>query len=152
MLRLWFTPNRMFNNSLLNLQPNFSIINQKSIIMNPIDGKSNILQAFYSSFKMNEQETKDNPVDKIEFSNTSKAFAKLDNFLNLGKRDRLDVSDLNDSEKKEFLKMLATLLQKGIVGYEVLEVNGKPEKHYIVNQIGDQRIYGAKLYKKKGSY
>ena len=120
--------------------------------MNPIDGKSNILQAFYSSFKMNEQETKDNPVDKIEFSNTSKAFAKLDNFLNLGKRDRLDVSDLNDSEKKEFLKMLATLLQKGIVGYEVLEVNGKPEKHYIVNQIGDQRIYGAKLYKKKGYY
>ncbi len=152
MLRLWFTPNRMFNNSLLNLQPNFSIINQKRIIMNPIDGKSNILQAFYSSFKMNEQETKDNPVDKIEFSNTSKAFAKLDNFLNLGKRDRLDVSDLNDSEKKEFLKMLATLLQKGIVGYEVLEVNGKPEKHYIVNQIGDQRIYGAKLYKKKGYY
>ncbi|GEM_PF-958521 len=153
MLRLWFTPNRMFNLSALNLPCKFSIINQKKVlIMNPVSGKSNILQAFYSSFKKNEQETKENPVDTIEFSDTSKAFAKLDNFLNLGKRDRLDITDLNDSEKKEFLKMLATLLQKGIVGYEVLEVNGKPEKHYIVNQIGDQRIYGAKQYKKKGYY
>lgn len=153
MLRLWFTPNRMFNLSALNLPRKFSIINQKKVlIMNPVSGKSNILQAFYSSFKKNEQETKENPVDKFEFSDTSKAFAKLDNFLNLGKRDRLDITDLNDSEKKEFLKMLATLLQKGIVGYEVLEVNGKPEKHYIVNQIGDQRTYGAKQYKKKGYY
>jgi hypothetical protein len=45
--------------------------------------------------------------------------------------------------------MLAKLLKAGVVGYEVLEVNGKPEKHYIVNEIGDERIYGAKLYKKK---
>ncbi|MBX3006648.1 MAG: hypothetical protein KF816_01345 [Melioribacteraceae bacterium] len=88
------------------------------------------------------------PIDKIEISNTAKAFAKLDNFLNLGKKDRLDTSDLNEEEKKEFLKMLAKLLQEGIVGYEILEINGKPEKHYIVNQIGDERIKGAKLYKK----
>jgi hypothetical protein len=94
-------------------------------------------------------------IDKIEISNTAKAFAKLDNFLNLGKKDRLDTSDLNEEEKKEFLKMLAKLLQEGIVGYEILEVNGKPEKHYIVNQIGDERIKGAKLfnrYNKDGGY
>jgi hypothetical protein len=93
--------------------------------------------------------------DKIEISNTAKAFAKLDNFLNLGKKDRLDTSDLNEEEKKEFLKMLAKLLQEGVVGYEILEVNGKPEKHYIVNQIGDERIKGAKLfnrYNKDGGY
>jgi hypothetical protein len=88
------------------------------------------------------------PIDKIEISNKAKAFAKLDSFLNLGKKDRLDTSDLNEEEKKEFLKMLAKLLQEGIVGYEILEINGKPEKHYIVNQIGDERIKGAKLYKK----
>jgi hypothetical protein len=94
-------------------------------------------------------------MDKIEISNTAKAFAKLDNFLNLGKKDRLDTSDLNEEEKKEFLKMLAKLLQEGVVGYEILEVNGKPEKHYIVNQIGDERIKGAKLfnrYNKDGGY
>jgi predicted ArsR family transcriptional regulator len=46
--------------------------------------------------------------------------------------------------------MLSSLIKKGVVGYEVLEVNGRPEKHYVVNQIGDERISGAKLYKKKG--
>ena len=76
----------------------------------------------------------------------------MDNFLNLGKPDRLDLGGLNEEEKKEFLKMLAELIQIGVVGFEVIEVNGKPEKHYIVNQIGDQRIYGAKLYKKNGNY
>jgi type II secretory pathway component PulF len=121
--------------------------------MNPITNKSNSLQFFYSSFSKNEETgINKSSSDSVEFSDTSKAFAKLDSFLNLGKRDRLDLSDLNESEKSEFLKMLATLLQKGFVGYEVLEVNGKPEKHYIVNQIGDQRINGAKLYKKKSYY
>ena len=61
-------------------------------------------------------------------------------------------ADLNDAEKEEFLKMLANLLKHGIIGYEILEVNGQPEKHFIVNQIGDERIYGAKLYKKDGFY
>ena len=84
--------------------------------------------------------------DSITISNTSKAFKKLDDFLNLGKPDRLSADDLNPAEKEEFLKMLAYSLKKGIVGYEILEVNGKPEKHYIVNQIGDDRLKGAKLY------
>ncbi len=90
--------------------------------------------------------------DTAEISNTAKVFDKLDKFLNLGRSNRLDLDDLNDKEKEEFMKMLAELLKRGIVGYEVLEVNGKPEKHYIVNQIGNERIYGAKLYKKKGYY
>jgi len=86
--------------------------------------------------------------DSSEISNTSKAFARIDDFLNLGKSDRLNIDDLNEGEKKEFLKMLSELIKKGIVGYEVIEVNGKPEKHYIVNEIGDERLKGAKLYKK----
>jgi hypothetical protein len=90
--------------------------------------------------------------DTIEISNTSKAFAKIDSFLNLGKSDRLDISDLNGAEKKEFLKMLASLMKAGVVGYEIIDVNGKPEKHYIVNEIGDTRLYGKKLYKKQDFY
>ena len=121
--------------------------------MRQVDNSTNILTTFYSSIVKNNNESKNEAAaDTAQFSDTSKVFNKLDNFMNLGKRDRFNVSDLNDEEKKEFLKMLSELLKKGIVGYEVLEVNGKPEKHYIVNQIGDQRIYGAKLYKKNGNY
>jgi hypothetical protein len=120
------------------------------IAMEPITNRSNILQTLYPSYVKKENEKEDKTSDSIEISNTSKAFAKLDNFLNLGKSDRLDTSDLNEEERKEFLKMLSDLIKKGIVGYEILEVNGKPEKHYIVNQIGDERTYGAKLYKKNG--
>lgn len=118
--------------------------------MDPISHKTEtpIIVAETPPVKFISDSKNEKPIDKIEISNTTKAFAKLDNFLNLGKKDRLDTSDLNEEEKKEFLKMLAKLLQEGIVGYEILEINGKPEKHYIVNQIGDERIKGAKLYKK----
>jgi hypothetical protein len=91
-------------------------------------------------------------VDSAEISNASKAFKKLDDFLNLGNSDRLNIDDLNPKEKDEFLKMLADLIKKGVIGYEVLDVNGKPEKHYIDLEIGDKRIYGAKLYKKNDDY
>ena len=87
--------------------------------------------------------------DSISISNTSKAFSKLNDFMNLGKPGRLDLSGLNKEEKEEFLKMLSVLLKKGIVGYEIKEVNGKPEKHYMVNQIGDKRIYDAEEYNQK---
>lgn len=83
--------------------------------------------------------------DSFEFSSTPKVFDKLNNFLNLGKSDRLDTSDLNPAEKEEFLQMLSKLLQAGVVGYEMLEIDGKVEKHYIVNQIGNPRTKGAKV-------
>ena len=86
--------------------------------------------------------------DSAEISDTSKVFKRLDDFLNLGKSDRLNIDDLNPKEKDEFLKMLSDLIKKGVVGYEVLDVNGKPEKHYIDLEIGDQRIKGARLWRK----
>lgn len=117
-------------------------------LINGIGGIKNLLTEDFSGVKKIRKEKL--PQDKIEISNTSKAFAKIESFLNLGKADRLDISGLNDAEKEEFLKMLATLLKEGIVGYEIIDVNGKPEKHYIVNQIGNERLYGKKLYKKQG--
>lgn len=114
-----------------------------------------LLQNIYNN-EFNNLKTKNNVADdnkdNAEISNTSRALDKLDKFLNLGRSDRVDIEGLNDAEKEEFIKMLAALLKRGIVGYEILEVNGKPEKHYIVNQIGNKRIYGAKLYKKQGYY
>ena len=92
------------------------------------------------------------PKDSAEISDTSKVFSQIDQFLNLGNPNRMDISNLNTSEKKEFLKSLAELLKNGIVGYEILNVKGRPEKHYIVTEIGDSRIKGAKLYKKDDTY
>lgn len=121
--------------------------------MQPIDNSTPLPKIFNEDLKnVNKSNTNSLPKDSVEISNTAKVYDRIDKFLNLGRPDRLDVSDLNDAEKEEFLKMLADLLKRGIIGYEILEVNGQPEKHYIVNQIGDERIYGAKIYKKDGFY
>lgn len=116
-----------------------------------IKNLSSLLPEDYIGAKKTKNENSDKK-DTIEISNTSKAFAKIDSFLNLGRPDRLDTSDLNGPEKEEFVKMLAALIKKGVVGYEMIEINGKPEKHYIVNEIGDQRLYGKKLYNRLGYY
>lgn len=121
--------------------------------MKPVDNSKALQDLFSSDSKKIKPPDKYLPVkDSIEISNTSKVYDRIDKFLNLGRPDRLDVSDLSNVEREEFLKMLTNLIRKGIVGFEVLEVNGKPEKHYIVNQIGDERLKGAKLYQKKGYY
>lgn len=121
--------------------------------MKPVDNSKSLQSIFDEDFKnVKKTNTNSQSKDSIEISNTAKVYDRIDKFLNLGRPDRLDVSDLNDAEKKEFLKMLANLIKHGIIGYEILEVNGKPEKHFIVNQIGDERIYGAKLYKRNGFY
>ncbi|MBI2420397.1 MAG: hypothetical protein HYV28_21255 [Ignavibacteriales bacterium] len=87
-------------------------------------------------------------VDSAEISNTAKAFSKVEKFLDMNNPNRLNINDLNDAEKEEFLKMLVGAIKEGVVGYEVLEVNGLPEKHFLVNEIGDKRLNGAKPYKK----
>lgn len=121
--------------------------------MKPVDNSKTLQDLFTSDSRKVKVPDKNLPAkDSIEISNTSKVYDRIDKFLNLGRPDRLDVGDLNQAEREEFLKMLSDLIRKGIVGFEVLEVNGKPEKHYIVNQIGNERIYGAKLYKKNGYY
>lgn len=86
--------------------------------------------------------------DSINISNSAKAFQKIDDFLNLGKPDRLNMEGLSKGEKEEFLKMLSKLLKEGIVGYEYLEVDGKKEKHFIVNQLKNDRIRGSRLWNK----
>lgn len=121
--------------------------------MKPVDNSKTLQDLFTSNSRKVKLPNKNLPAkDSIEISNRSKVYDRIDKFLNLGRPDRLDVGDLNQAEREEFLKILTNLIRKGIVGFEVLEINGKPEKHYIVNQIGNERIYGAKLYKKNGYY
>ena len=87
--------------------------------------------------------------DSVEISNTAKAFEKIDSFMNLGQPRSFTLDELSEEEKEEFLQMLAKLIEKGIIGYEELEVDGKKEKHFIVTQIGNDRLKGAKLYNDK---
>jgi hypothetical protein len=104
--------------------------------------------------QFNKKLSLDEPVkkDTVEISNTAKVFDNVNKFMNLGRPDRTDLSEMNSEEKKEFIKMTADLIKHGVVGYEVRGVNGKPEKHDITLQIGDERLYGTKLYKKPGYY
>ena len=87
--------------------------------------------------------------DGYNIPNTSKAYRKLDEFLNLGSTRDLNTDDLTPQEREIFFKMLSSLLKHGVVGYHVYEVNGRPEKHYLVNTIGDSRLYGKKLWRDK---
>ena len=84
--------------------------------------------------------------DTASISDASKVFSQVDKVFNLGNTDSVDVGNMSPADKKEFIKIVANLLHKGVVGYEVLNVNGQPEKHFIENEIGDERIKGAKLY------
>lgn len=88
--------------------------------------------------------------DGYTVTSTSKAFRKLDEFLNLGDSSKVNIDDLTPKESEIFLKMLSSLLKHGVVGYNVYEVNGRPEKHYLVNTIGDTRLYGKKILRKGG--
>ena len=92
------------------------------------------------------------PKDSIEISDSGKVFSNIDKIFNLGDPDRLDLAKMNESDKKTFLKTLGDLLKKGFIGYEVLKVNGKPEKHFIETEIGDERLKGAKIYNKENNH
>lgn len=121
-------------------------------MINELKNISSEAQVFLKSLKDSKNEKTSITLDlgdSAEISNTAKAFKKIDGFLNLGKPRSFTLDELSPEEKDEFISMLSKLLQKGIIGYEELEVDGKKEKHFIVTQIGNQRIKGAKLYDDK---
>jgi len=114
----------------------------------------NSFQSLYNNDqKQNLQEESEISSDAVvNISNTSKIFNKLDSFLNLGRSESLSTDELSSEEREEFMSMLSTLLKEGVVGYEILEVDGQREKHFIVTQIGNERTYGAGLYDDSGEY
>ena len=79
-------------------------------------------------------------------STSAKVMNRLDAFLNMGQPDTLSLDDMSREEQDTFLGMLSALLSKGVMGYEMLEIeDGVPEKYFIVNQIGSQETYGKPL-------
>jgi len=113
--------------------------------MTPINNVSGTENIFSKDSSQPKNVTdKYSPKDTIEISDSAKVFSNIDKFFNLSDSNRTDLSDMNDSEKKEFLKTIGNLLKKGFMGYEKLKVKGKVEKHFIETEIGDERLKGAK--------
>ena len=83
-----------------------------------VTDKNNILQILNYELSQSKNQSDKSSIkkDSLEISNTSKVFKKIDDFLNLGKPDRLSTEGMTKEEKDEFLKMLSILLKKGIVG------------------------------------
>lgn len=88
----------------------------------------------------------DNAVS-VDFSVSHDVFSAVDNFFNLGTSGRFDAFHaLSPTDKEQFVKVVAALAQSGYVGYEDLVVNNKVERHDLTTQIGDQRLYHARVY------
>lgn len=84
-------------------------------------------------------------------SSFSKVFNRVDNFLDFGTTKNFDFSNFNKEEMNSFLKVMSTLMSKGIVGYEYYEVNGKTEKHFMTTSLGNRRLYNAEWKKREDS-
>jgi len=115
--------------------------------MTSIDKVSGTENLFITDFSKAKQVKEDNTQkDTIEISDSAKVFSNIDKIFDVSNPDRLNLSDMNESEKKDFLKNLSNLLKKGFMGYETLKVKGKLEKHFLETEIGDERLKGAKVY------
>ena len=74
----------------------------------------------------------------VKIHERTRALDKLESFLGEGKPEKFDLSNLDNSEKDEFLSMLYELLACGVVECETIEVNGMQEKHYLINSLDDE--------------
>jgi len=83
-------------------------------------------------------------------SQSFSAFDAVDRFLNLNSNNRFSFLKYPNIEKNEdfmtFVKIITGLIKNGIVGYEYLKVNNRPYKSFLSTQIGDQNLYGKKVY------
>jgi len=87
------------------------------------------------------------PADEI------KAARAADRFFNLGSGSRFSSWDgLSSQERPLFVKMVAELARQGLIGFEVVEIDGRPHKSFITTQIGDPLTSHAPLYDRSGRY
>lgn len=117
--------------------------------INNVTGAENIFNTDFNQVK--DVTNSSSPKDTIEISDSAKVFSNIDKIFDVNNPDRLNLSEMNDAEKKEFLNTVRNLLKKGFMGYETLKVKGKVEKHFIETEIGDERLKGAKVYTKDKS-
>mgnify|MGYP006307593083 CR=1 FL=1 len=82
-----------------------------------------------------------------------KAVKAADRFFNLGSGSRFSSWDsLSSREKTMFIKMVAQLAQKGLIGYEVVDIDNRPYKSFATTQIGDSLTSNAPFYDRQAQY
>ena len=120
---------------------------QHTLNMNAlIDLKQYVRAKVETSQMSGNSNQKDDQAYVSHISTSAKVMNRIDAFLNMGQSDTLAMDDMSKEEQETFLGMLSALLSKGVMGYEMLEIeDGAPEKYYIVNQIGSQETYGKPL-------
>ncbi len=75
----------------------------------------------------------------------SDTFDLIDQFLDLGSGG-LDLANLSKEELAEAFKVIADLVERGIVGYEYRKINGEPHKVFIDVAIGSD-LHRAPLWR-----
>ena len=77
-------------------------------------------------------------------------FRAVEDVFDLGAETRnidLSVSNLNEPEIAEYLSLTAKLLQAGVVGFEDLDVNGKPTRSFVPFEIAGGYTEDARPYR-----
>ena len=75
-------------------------------------------------------------------------FSAVESFFDLNRSGRFDqVQALPAEERRQFYKIVGTLLMNGYIGYETLVVDHKIERHDVTLQIGDRRLRHARIYR-----
>jgi hypothetical protein len=83
----------------------------------------------------------------VDISASHDVFTAVDSYFNLSSSGRFDdFHKLSPDDKEQFVRIVGELAKLGYVGYEEFVVDHKVERHEILNQMGDQRLRGAKLY------
>ncbi len=113
-------------------------------------------EGYYNNINKNE-ELKQAAMDylrreKDRSVNEPKIFHRLGRFFDLGSTKNLNLSDMNAEETDIFFKSLAKLAKKGIIGWNYFEIDGQIEKHYITNQIGNNRLSVEDIRYDSGEY
>lgn len=92
--------------------------------------------------------SKESNRDDINFN---KIWSAIDSYFDLGDPNKSIWMQLSPVEQSHYWRIIAKLIQKGVVGYRYYEVNGQIEKHFIEYEMANPRFANAKVkyYSKK---
>ena len=98
--------------------------------------------------------SKGTSASSVEELREADVIGAVDDFLDLsgGPRDVFGaLGSMDDADVEAFLEMLAQLLKSGVMGTEMLEVNGEAYKSFIVTRAADEDVRDAPLYRERST-
>ncbi|MFW6414980.1 MAG: hypothetical protein ACOCZ2_01570 [Thermodesulfobacteriota bacterium] len=86
-------------------------------------------------------------------TNQVDVFDTAHDFFDLSDPGRLSNWSKLDSEEREgFVQMVAKLAQRGLVGYEILDVRGEPYENFLSPRLADREASHAHVYDRNGYF